>query len=310
MTLQAQLLQFLLAGITVGSIYALIALGFVTIYNVTGIINFAQGEFAVYGAFFAITVFQDEISLLSGNVDLSLGWALPVAALFGIIVTTMAGGLLYRFGIQPARKASALSMIIITIGAAFVMRGLALLVWGTNPSRLPVFTKGTPFKIFGAILTRQSVWVIAVTAILLVFLYLFFDKTLLGKALRACAVNPGAARLMGINTRRMALLAFGLSASVSAIAGIVIVPSTFMTYDRGLILSVKGFVAAIVGGLTNPAGAVAGGLLLGVLESFGAGYLSSGYKDAISFIVLFLVLAVRLGGLLRGRGAVAEQGGL
>ncbi len=309
MSLQDQLLQFLLSGITVGSIYALIALGFVTIYNVTGIINFAQGEFAVYGAFMAITVF-DESRLLSGNVHLNLGWSLPAAALFGIVMTTLLGLLLYRLGIQTARNASVLSMIIITIGAAFVMRGLALLVWGTDPFRLPVFTKGPPFRISGAILTRQSVWVVAVTAVLLLLLYLFFNYTLTGKALRACAVNPGAARLMGINTRRMALLAFGLSAATTAIAGIVIVPSTFMTYDRGLTLSLKGFVAAIVGGMSSPVGAVVGGLLLGILEAFSAGLLSSGYKDAIAFIVLFVVLAARLGGLLRGRTVVAEQAGL
>lgn len=309
MSLQDQMLQFFLSGFTVGSIYALIALGFVTIYNVTGIINFAQGEFAVYGAFMAITVF-DESRLLSGNVQLNLGWSLPAAALFGVAMTTLIGLLLYRLAIQTARNASALSMIIITIGAAFVLRGAALLVWGTDPFRLPVFTKGAPFKIAGAILTRQSVWVIGVTAVLLVLLYIFFNYTLTGKALRACSVNPGAARLMGINTKRMALLAFGLSAAVTAVAGIVIVPATFMTYDRGLTLSLKGFVAAIVGGLSSPIGAVVGGLLLGILEAFSAGLLSSGYKDAISFIVLFIVLAARIGGLLRGRAFVAEQGGL
>lgn len=309
MSLQAQILQFLLAGLTVGSIYALIALGFVTIYNVTGIINFAQGEFAVYGAFLAITVFQ-ESRLFSGNWRVGLEWPLPVAALFGIAVTTLLGMTLYRAGLQPARRASILSMIIITIGAAFILRGAALLVWGTDPYRLPVFTEGAPLKIFGAILTRQSVWVIAVTLILLAFLYWFFNYTLTGKTLRACADNPKAAQLMGINPRKMALLAFAISSATTAIAGIVIVPSTFMTYDRGLTLSLKGFVAAIVGGLSNPAGAVLGGMSLGVLESFGAGYLSSGYKDAITFIVLFIVLAVRLGGLLRRRSAAGERAGL
>lgn len=309
MTLQDQLVQFLVSGITVGSIYALIALGFVTIYNVTGIINFAQGEFAVYGAFAAITVFQ-KVRLLSGNMQLELGWPLPLAALFGVVVALLLGLLLYRVGIQPARNASVLSMIIITIGAAFAFRGMALLIWGTDPYRLPAFTKGAPLKIFGAILTRQGVWVIAVTVVLLVLLYLFFNYTLIGKALRACASNPGAARLMGISTRKMALLAFGLSAATTAIAGIVITPTTFMTYDRGLILSLKGFVAAIMGGMSSPVGAVIGGLLLGILESFGAGLISSGYKDAIAFIVLFVVLAIRLGGLLRGRAAVTEQAGL
>jgi len=220
------------------------------------------------------------------------------------------GLLLYRLGIQTARNASVLSMIIITIGAAFVLRGMALLLWGTDPSRLPVFSEGPPLVVSGAILTRQSVWVMMVAALLLLLLYLFFSYTLTGKALRACSVNPGAARLMGINTQRMALLSFGLSAAITAIAGIVIVPHTFMTYDKGLSLSLKGFVAAIVGGMSSPVGAVIGGLLLGILEAFSAGLLSSGYKDAISFIVLFFVLAARLGGLLRGRTTVVEQAGL
>jgi branched-chain amino acid transport system permease protein len=307
--LQSEIVQFIISGITVGSIYALIALGFVTIYKVTGIINFAQGEFAVYGAFLAITAYQ-KVNLLSGNLQLDLGLPLPVAAFLAIIITTLLGVILYRFGIKPARNASILSMIIITVGAAFALRGLSLLVWGTDPYRLPVFTPGPPIYIYGAVLTRQSVWVISVAAVLLLLLYLFFNYTLTGKALRACAINPRAARLMGIPAERMALMAFGLSASITAIAGIVIVPATFMVYDRGLTLSLKGFVAAAMGGMGNPAGAVAGGLLLGTLEAFGAGMLSSGYRDAISFIVLFLVLAIRLGGLRRRRAVFAEQGGL
>lgn len=307
MTLQEQLLQFLVSGIIVGSIYALIALGFVVIHNVTGIVNFAQGEFAVYGALVAIMTAQP-VNLLSGNLQLNLGWPLPLAGVVGVAAAVGVGLLLYRLGIQPARQASALSMIIITIGAAFVLRGLALLLWGTDPYRLPAFTEGAPLKFFGATLTRQSLWVVGVTAVLLVGLYLFFNYTLTGKALRACAVNPTAARLMGINTYRMALLAFGLSAATSAIAGMVIAPVTFMTYDRGLLLSLKGFVAATMGGVSSLPGAVIGGLLLGIVEAFAAGLLSSGYKDAVAFLVLFIVLALRLGGILKGRGA--EQAGL
>jgi branched-chain amino acid transport system permease protein len=149
-----------------------------------------------------------------------------------------------------------------------------------------------------------------VTVVLLIVLYFFFNHTVTGKALRACAVNPKAARLMGINIHRMALLAFGLSAGITATAGIVITPATFMTYDRGLILSLKGFVAAIIGGLSSPLGAVVGGLLLGILESFGAGLISSGYKDAIAFVVLFVVLAVQVGGMLRRRTVAVDRDGL
>jgi branched-chain amino acid transport system permease protein len=307
LSFEDQLVQFFVSGLTQGSIYALIALGFVTIYNVTGIINFAQGEFAVYGALITVTLYQAKSRLLSGAVQLELGWPLPLAALSGVMGGALLGLLLYRAGIQPARRASVLNMIIITVGGAFAFRGASLLLWGTDPYKLPAFTQGPPLTLLGAILTRQSVWVVGVTVLLLALLYLFFYHTLTGKALRACAVNPGAARLMGINTRRMALLAFGLSAAVTAVAGIVITPATFMTYDRGLLLSLKGFVAAIMGGISSPLGAVLGGLGLGILESFGAGLVSSGYKDAFAFLAFFIVLAVQLSGLLRRRG---EHAGL
>jgi len=309
MTLQ-QLAQYLLSGITQGSIYALIALGFVTIYNVTGIINFSQGEFAVIGAFVAITLAQ-ETSLFNGQAVVTLAWPLPLAALAGVVAAVLVGVLLYRLGIQPARHASPLSQIVVTIGASIALRGMVLLAWGTDPYRFPAFTQGKPLKLLGAVITRQGVWVIGLTVVTVVGLFLFFQYTLIGKALRASSANPGAARLMGINTRRMGLVAFALSAGLSALGGIVITPLTFMTYDRGLMLALKGFVAMIMGGLTNPFGAVIGGLLLGVVESLAAGLISSGYKDAFTFAVLFVVLLVRLGGLLRrGRGEALERAGL
>ncbi|MBI4771821.1 MAG: branched-chain amino acid ABC transporter permease [Chloroflexi bacterium] len=303
-------MQFLVSGFTQGSIYALLALGFVTIYNVTGIINFAQGEFAVIGAFVAISVYQ-KVSLFRGQVMLDYGLPLPVAAGLGVLAAMLVGGLLYRGGIQPARRAPVLSQIIVTIGASIALRGLALLAWGTDPYRLPPFTKGKPFFVLGAVATRQSAWVLGLTLVVLFTLYLFFRFTLVGQALRASSANPVAARLMGINTRRMALLAFVLSAGVTALAGIVIAPVTFMTYDRGLMLSLKGFVAAIVGGMSNPFSAVLGGLLLGVIETMAAGILSSGYRDAFSFIVLFLVLLARASGVFGRRGSEAlERAGL
>jgi branched-chain amino acid transport system permease protein len=310
MSFTDQLAQYLVSGITQGSIYALIALGFVTIYNVTGVINFSQGEFAVIGAFVAITVAQ-KLALFRGQVPVALEWPLPLAALASVVVAVLVGVLLYRLGIQPARRASPLSQIVVTIGASIALRGMVLLAWGTDPYRLAPFTPGKPFKLLGAVVTRQSLWVIGLTLVTVVGLFLFFQYTLIGKALRASSANPGAARLMGINTRRMGLVAFALSAGLSALGGIVIAPITFMTYDRGLMLALKGFVAMIMGGLTNPFGAVIGGLLLGVVESLAAGLISSGYKDAFTFAVLFVVLLVRLGGLLRrGRGEALERAGL
>ncbi len=310
MSFAHQLTQLVISGVTQGSIYALIALGFVTIYNVTGIINFSQGEFAVIGAFVAITLVQ-ETSLFSGQATVALNWPLPLAVLAGVVAAVLVGVLLYRLGIQPARQASPLSQIVVTIGASIALRGMVLLAWGTDPYRLAPFTPGKPLKLLGAVITWQGVWVIGLTVVTVISLYLFFQFTLIGKALRASSANPGAARLMGINTRRMRLVAFALSAGLSALAGIVVTPLTFMTYDRGLMLALKGFVAMIMGGLTNPFGAVLGALLLGVVESLAAGLISSGYKDAFTFIVLFVVLLVRLGGVLRrGRGEALERAGL
>lgn len=311
MSLLDQLAQFVISGFTQGSIYALIALGFVTIYNVTGIINFSQGEFAVIGALIAITVAQ-EIALFRGQVMVALAWPLPVAVLAGVVAAALIGVLLYRLGIQPARRASPLSQIVVTIGASIALRGLMLLAWGTDPYRIPPFTEGKPFKLMAAVITRQSLWIMGLTLVAVVGLYLFFQYTLLGKALRASAANPQAARLMGINTRRMGLIAFTLSAALCALGGIVITPITLMTYDRGLLLGLKGFLAMIIGGLTNPFGAVAGALLLGVVESLAAGLLSSGYKDAFAFGVLFIVLLVRFNHRLFAQtgGGAPERAGL
>lgn len=310
MSIVDQLAQFIVSGITQGSIYALIALGFVTIYSVTGIINFSQGEFAVIGAFIAITMSQPT-SLFRGQVTVGLEWALPLAVLAGVAGAVLIGVLLYRFGIQPARHASPLSQIVVTIGASIALRGLVLLTWGTDPYRLSPFTPGKPLRVLGAVVTTQSLWVMGLALVTVIGLFLFFRYTLIGKALRASAANPGAARLMGINTRRMGLIAFALSAAMGALGGIVVAPVTFMTYDRGLMLALKGFVAMIMGGLTNPFGAVLGGLTLGVVESLAAGVISSGYRDAFTFGVLFVVLLVRLGGLFRHKGGEAlERAGL
>ncbi|MBI3458389.1 MAG: branched-chain amino acid ABC transporter permease [Candidatus Rokubacteria bacterium] len=288
-----QLLQLVLAGLTTGSIYALIALGFVTIYNVTGIINFAQGEFAMLGAMVLVSLGP-------------LGLPLPVGAALAVAAVTLIGGLVERLTIHPARRASSVTLIIITIGVDITVRGIGLLVWGTDPYPLPPFTAGPPVRLAGAIITRQGLWILGTTALILAFLYGFFEHTYAGKTLRACAINPLSARLSGIRPDRMSLLAWALSAGLGAVAGIVIAPLTLVSYDMGLSLGLRGFVAAIMGGLVNPAGAVAGALLLAVLENLAGGLLRAAYKETLAFVVLFLILFFRPQGIF-GRGA---RGGL
>lgn len=308
MALESQIIQLLFAGITVGSIYALIALGFVVIYNVTGIINFAQGEFAMLGAMITVTL-SENTSIFNRVLKVSLNWPLPVAIVVAVLIVTLIGILLYQFTIRPAKGASVVSLIIITIGASIALRGLALITWGTDPFRLPNFTTGAPIQFLGAYFILQNLWVIGTAAVVLIGLFLFFERTMIGKALRACSINKIAARLMGIDINRMAMFSFALSAAIGAISGIVITPSTFMAYDSGELLGLKGFVAAIMGGMNSAVGAVIGGLALGILESLGAGFISSGYKDAIAFIMLFAILAARLSGLL-GQGAKQQESGL
>ncbi len=293
MAFEQQLLQYLVTGITNGSIYALIALGFVIIHSVTSIVNFAQGEFAMLGALLAI-------SLLSAGLPQALAVAVAVAGV-GLFAA-----LLYQVGLRPARNASPLVMIIITIGAALAIRGAALAVWGTEPYGMKPFTAGPPLQAAGAVIRLQSLWVLGTTLLLQPVLHLFFTRTIVGRSLRACAVNGLAARLMGIRADRMGLLAFGLSGAVGALGGIIITPIIYATYDMGLMLSLKGFVAAVMGGLVNYPAAVAGGFLLGILESLGAGLISSGYKDAIAFIALFAILLSKPRWIVRAEEGIED----
>jgi branched-chain amino acid transport system permease protein len=285
-----QLLQLLITGVTVGSTYALVGLGFAIIYNASDVVNFAQGEFVMVGAMVAI-------SLLSAGTPFPLALALAVLATVGV------GLLLEALAVEPARGAPVVTLIIITIGASILLRGLALLIWGKNFHAMPHFSGETPLHLGSATLLPQSLWVMGGAAVLVLGVRYFFGRTTAGKALLACSCNRTAAHLMGINVRRMLLLAYGMSAMLGAVAGILVAPITFTSYDAGVMLGLKGFSAAILGGMGNPMGAVAGGLLLGVFESLGAGFVSSGYKDAIAFLVILLVLFLKPSGLF-GRSSV------
>ncbi len=277
----ADYVQFLVSGLSTGSIYVLIALGLITIYSVTGVINLAQGEFVMLGALLAVALG-------------AAGLPLPLAAALAVLAVMAVGAAVYRLTIQPAHAAPDAAKIIITIGTAITLRGLALLAWGTTPQALPEFSPGAPFNLWGAVLSRQRLWIMGAALIVaLLLLYLFLGHTLLGKAVRACAVHREAALIVGIDAARMGLLAYALSAGLGALAGIVIAPLTLVSYDMGLSLGLKGFVVAIMGGLVNAPAAVAGGLLLGVVESFASGLLSSGVKNALAYLVLFAVLVAR-----------------
>ncbi len=296
--------QLAIDGIRGGSIYALIALGFVVIHSVTGIINFAQGEFVMLGAMLCVSVYHSDLPL---PPPLKLVLAVSLA----VVGTALIGGILERVAIYPARRAPIVALIIITIGATISIRALALIIWGTRPYFVPAFTtlqmEDITLRFGGLIVKAQSFWIWGTVAVVLGALAFFFERTIIGKALRACAVNRKAAQLMGINPSRMSLLAFSLAAALGAIGGMVMAPATRPTYDMGLMLGLKGFVAAIMGGLVSSPGAVVGGLVLGVAENIGAGVTSSGYKDIIVFVILILILIFRPQGFIGGgEGAVEE----
>lgn len=286
----AEFLQFLFSGLTIGAIYALVALGFTLIYNASDVINFAQGEFVMIGGM--VTFFA-----------LAAGVPLPLAALLAVTTAVLVGLCLYRFAIQPARNATAVTLIIITIGASIFLRGVASVLFDKNFHSYPGFAGANPLQIGGASVLPQSLIVLIGVGAIVLALWLLMSKTLVGKAIIATAANKSAAQLVGVNTGWIIALSFAASAAIGAIGGILATPITLTNYDVGTLLALKGFAAAMLGGMGSPIGAVAGGLIVGLLESFGAGYLSSAYKDAIAFVVILAVLFVMPQGLF-GRASV------
>lgn len=273
----SELLQFLLSGVTVGAVYALVALGFTIIYNASDVVNFAQGEFVMLGGM--ITVFAH-----------AAGAPLPLAALLAILATAALGVAMNKLAIEPARGAPVVSLVIITIGVSIFIRGAAQLVFDKQIHSFPAFSGDDPIRILGATILPQSLWVIGGAIAVFTGLWLFFTRTLLGRAVLATSNNRLAAQLVGINTTFVMTLSFALSAGIGALAGVLVTPITMVSYDLGLAFALKGFAAAMLGGMGNPKGALVGGFLLGVLEGLTAGYISSQYKDAAAFIVILGVL--------------------
>ena len=284
----AEFLQFLFSGITVGATYALAALGFTLIYNASNVINFAQGAFIMLGGMLAVFFAQ-------------MGLPMPVVLLLAIAIPAVVGVVMEKVAIEPIKGAETVSLIIVTIGASLVIRGLIQVWLGKGTHSLPAFSGDAPLQILGATLLPQSLWVLGVTAVVVAGLWYFFNRTLTGKAMLATSFNRTAAELVGINTNWVLFMSFAMAAGLGALGGILITPITMTSYDVGIMLGLKGFVAVVVGGLGNGLGAVVGGLLVGVLEAMGAGYISSAYKDAMPFVLILLVLFFMPRGLFGGK---------
>jgi branched-chain amino acid transport system permease protein len=286
----AEFLQFVFSGLTVGAIYALVALGFTLIYNASRVVNFAQGEFVMIGG-------------VATAVLHTAGLPLLVAAAGAVAIAGLAGFLLHQFAIKPARDASIAALIIITMGASLLLRGLTQLVVDKQIHSIPAFSGEATIEVLGATLQPQTLWVIGGSIVVLAMLQFLLNRTLVGQALQAVAANPLAARLVGIKVSAMLALAFVISAVIGGVGGVLVTPITLTRYDVGTVLALKGFSAAMVGGMGSPLGAVIGGLFVGLLESFGAGYVSSTYKDAVAVIAMLVVLMVAPRGLIGHRSA-------
>jgi branched-chain amino acid transport system permease protein len=285
----AELLQYLFAGLTAGAIYALAGLGFAIIYNASHVINFAQGEFIMIGG-------------MSTAMMVAAGIPLPLASVLAILATMLVGVALEKFAIEPARNADVVTIIIITIGASIFLRGVAQVIWDKEFHSLPAFSGETPINVGGATLMPQSIWVVCVSIVMIVALWWFFNRTLFGKAMLATSFNRLAAQLMGIGVKKVLMVSFALSALLGAVGGIVVTPITFTNYEAGIMLGLKGFSAAVLGGLGNGLGAIVGGLIVGIAEALASGYLSSAYKDAVAFIIILFVLFFLPNGLFGKKG--------
>ncbi|MCE5322920.1 branched-chain amino acid ABC transporter permease [bacterium] len=294
-----QIPQLVVSGITSGCIYAIVAIGFSIIYNSTQVINLAQGEFVMIGAMVAAVLVA----------KFSLAVAFPVAVIAGCLV----GAFVALCVIIPHKKASLVTLIIITVGASIMFRGLAQLFWGEQAIPVAPFTgrvtqfgvEDRIFHIFGAAARAQDLWVVGITALLVIGMHLFYKYTLVGQAMRACSMNPTGAKLAGISVKKMIVLSFVMAAAMGAVAGVTVSPVFYARCNMGTALGLKGFCAAVMGGLGSFGGGVAAGIVLGIIESLAGGLLSSDYGEAVAFVILLVILFVRPEGLLSRRKVVA-----
>lgn len=282
----AELLQLAIAGLKNGSIYALLALGFTIVFAATNVINFAQGEFYMLGGMLAVFAVR------------SLGLPLIAAVPIAVIGVTLIGLLFEVLAIRPRKDAEPMALVIITVGGSLVLSSLARHLFGSDALPLPEFTPGPSLLIGGAAIERQTLWIWGVVFLAVFGLSLLYGRTRLGRAMRACMQNREAARLVGIDPARIVMISFALAAALGALAGVAVTPLTSTRFDIGAGIAVKGFAAAILGGLGGPLAAVAGGLLLGLIEQAVIPF-SSGAKDVVALVVLLVVLFVRPQGLFR-----------
>ena len=282
-------LQMVAAGLAMGSIYALVALGFVLIFNAVNVVNFAQGEFAMVPAFVAVWLMS------------SLNIPFPLTCVITVIFMGVFGIVFQRIAYYPLRHRSFLPVVISTIGVGIFLKNGAQIIFGAEPLSMPRPTSATALNMLGVFVDPQYIVIILCTLVLLGFQHFFFEKTMLGKKMLATAQDKQMARLLGIRVGKMIAITFAYSSILGAVAGILVGPIFFVTKEMGAMIGLKAFCSAILGGFGSVPGAILGGLFLGVIEVFASYYISSAYRDAFAFIILILVL------LLRPQGFFGEK---
>ncbi|WP_035383365.1 branched-chain amino acid ABC transporter permease [Ferriphaselus sp. R-1] len=303
------LLQQILNGLVQGSVYALVALGYTMVYGILGLINFAHGEVLMVGAMVALSVMLKLIAA---------GLAAPLVLLFGLLVAILVcmalGYSIERVAYRPLRNAPRLAPLITAIGISIVLQNLAMIFWGREYRAFPALLPNGTHTLGGAVINDTQLIIIFVSLLVMAGLLLLVHRTRLGRAMRAVAENPAAAQLMGVDTNRVISVTFMLGSALAAVAGLMVSANYgIVHYYMGFILGLKAFTAAVLGGIGNLRGAMLGGVLLGLIESLGAGYiggltggfLGSNYQDVFAFFVLIAVLVLRPSGLLGER--VAER---
>jgi branched-chain amino acid transport system permease protein len=283
------LLQLLFAGISQGALYGLLAIGFVAVFTVSGVINLAQGEFAALAGLVAISASAS-------------GLPLVVAVALSLLVVLAVSLTMERLTVRQVPGLTTLQSIILTLGVSTALKAVMLIGWGPDAAGLAPITAGT-IEVAGVSIRSQELWILGIAVALTLLIQWFYQSTAVGQSLRACADQPIAARLVGISRSRATLLSFAIAGLVGAVVGVLASPISLSAWDSGLTLGLKAFVAATLGGLVSVRGALLGGVVLGVLESLTAGYLDSGFRDAVAFLLLILVLGIR------ARGGFTVAGG-
>ncbi|UCE30519.1 MAG: branched-chain amino acid ABC transporter permease [Burkholderiales bacterium] len=287
------LVQVVIAMLTVGVMYALVAVGVTLIYSATGIINFAQGEFVMLSGMTMVMLYGQQ------------GWSLPLAIAVALAVVLVYGAVLMLVTTRFGRSASLISVLIITIGASIATSGVAARIWGSDTHRFPPFSGDAPIEVLGATVTPQALWIVGVGALAIAAVEWFMRRTLSGRAMRACAIDRQAAMMMGIPVRTTVLLSFLLGGLLGGIGGIVATPLTTIDINSGMLLAIKGFSAAMLGGMGNVTGALLGALLIALLESAAVTFGSSALKEMSTFTIIILVLLFLPRGLLGRRQETA-----